>query len=447
MAERSRRASVPLVLGVLALVGCTSGRGSSEAAPSQSVTSSTTASSNTPGASTSPDSTASTVVPGSRTVTVSGGIGSGSYRPGTTVHVWSSVSTTNGVTRGWSGDEELLAEPNEWHTTFVMPDRDVELVVGTSAQTVSLTVETTNGVTAIPKTVRYFFPPAMRGVVLFSHGTGGSSRFVESTEAFPVALAFVADGYGVISTESEETAAGDLNGDGKERWITRPVSDNVDLGNLQVLFQSFQDRGLVPAGTPKFALGMSAGGSFSHALGTLGDTAAAPAFPQLRFAAVAGYCSDSTAARSGNRSSTPSAWFMCGAEDNPEVSNTEARANEAAMRARGIPTDYLEHAPSPLYDQRFTRINGIDGATSTAMAAELRTAEFVDAAGFITVDGDEIARRVLADPDAFPTIMSSPSANEVRNQIKVMRAEHSMYADATRRNVDFFDRFNPNGQR
>jgi hypothetical protein len=81
------------------------------------------------------------------------------------------------------------------------------------------------------------------------------------------------------------------------------------------------------------------------------------------------------------------------------------------------------------------------------MAAELRTAEFVDAAGFITVDGDEIARRVLADPDAFPTIMSSPSANEVRNQIKVMRAEHSMYADATRRNVDFFDRFNPNGQR
>jgi len=43
--------------------------------------------------------------------------------------------------------------------------------------------------------------------------------------------------------------------------------------------------------------------------------------------------------------------------------------------------------------------------------------------------------------------MSSPCANEVRNRIKVMRAEHSMYAGATRRNVDFFDRFNANGQR
>jgi hypothetical protein len=382
--------------------------------------------------------------PGERTVTVTGGFGSGSYPPGSTVHVWSSVSTTSGVAQRWSGDEELLAEPDEWHTSFVMPDRDVALVANSTTQVVPLTVETFTGVTSTPKTVRYHFPPQMRGVVLFSHGTGGNSGFIEATESLPIALALVADGYGVLSTEAEESAAGDLNGDGKQRWNTRAVANNVDLGNVQVMFEDFQARDLIPAGTPKFALGMSAGGSFSHFLGTVSATAVAPNFPLLRFAAVVAYCADATAARSGPLSTTPSAWFMCGAEDNPEVSNAEARANEAEMQARGVPTDYVEHRPSPLYAERFARIDGIDQATSRAIAAELRAAGFVDGAGFITVDGDEIATRVVANPAAFPTISSNPRGNAIRSQVKVMRAEHSMYADATRRNIDFFDRFNPN---
>jgi hypothetical protein len=402
----------------------------------------------TPGAASPVPSTAPTTAVGSaeRSVTVSGGRGSGSYRPGTTVHVWSSVSTTTGVAERWSGDEELLAEPEEWHTTFVMPDRDVSLVANSTTQNLPLTVETTTGATSLRRTVRYHFPPDMRGVVLFSHGTGGSSRYIESTEAFPIALALVADGYGVVSTEAEEVAAGDLNGDGKLRWDTRPVAGNVDLANVDTMFQSFQDRGLIRAGTPKFALGMSAGGSFSHFLGAISATGVAPRFPQLRFAAVAGYCADATAVarRTGNASTTPSAWYMCGAEDNPEVSNTEARANEAALRSRGVPTDYAEHPPSPLYDERFTRIDGVSATTSAAMAGELRAAGFVDPTGFIGLDGDAVAARVVADPTSFPTILSVPNPNEVRHQIKVMRAEHAMYADSTRRNIDFFDRFNPN---
>jgi hypothetical protein len=379
-----------------------------------------------------------------RTVTVTGGFGSGSYRPGTTVHVWSAVSTTSGVARRWSGDATLLAEPDEWHTSFVMPERDVTLLANSTTQTVTLNVETFTGVTSVPKTVRYHFPPGMRGVVLFSHGTGGNSDFIQRTEPFPLALALVADGYGVVSTEAEEVVAGDQNGDGRRRWDTRLAANNVDLGNLQAMFEGFQRRGLIPAGTPKFALGMSAGGSFSHFLGTVGATVLASGFPQLRFAAVAGYCADATAARSASLSRTPSAWFMCGAEDNPEVSNVEARANEAAMRARGIPTDYAENPPSPIYDERFTRIDGINRAASRAMVAELRAAGLIDASGFITLDGNRIAELVQVNPTAFPTITSHPAAEALLPQIKVMRAEHAMYAAMTRRNIGFFDRFNPN---
>jgi hypothetical protein len=163
----------------------------------------------------------------------------------------------------------------------------------------------------------------------------------------------------------------------------------------------------------------------------------------LRFAAVAAYCSDATAVGSASTSTTGSAWFMCGAEDNPEVSNAEARANEAAMRTRGIPTDYAEHPPSPLYDGRFTRIDGISLTSSRAMAGELRAAGVVNALGFITLDANQIADRVQANPGAFPTITAHPSRTQLLSQIKVMRAEHEMYADYTRRNIVFFNRFNP----
>jgi hypothetical protein len=429
-----------LVLTGLAIVsltgGCSAGsRGPTATAPSSTVTETPVTTTTTTTDTTSPAT--------EYTVTVEGGYGSGSYPPGATAHVWSAVSTTTGVAQRWSGDVDLLAEPDEWRTSFVVPARDVALAANSTTQTIAPTAETFTGVTSVTKTVRYYFPPQMRGVVLFSHGTGGSGAFLESTETFPIALALVADGYGVLSTDAEEAAAGDLNGDGKQRWGGRASADNVDLGNLQVLFDSFEARGLIPASTPKFALGMSAGGSFSHLLGTISATPAAASFPQLRFAAVVSYCADATASRSSSLSTTPSAWYMCAAEDNPEVSNEEARANEAELRQRGVATDYAEHAPSPLYDERFTRIDGIDATTSAAMAAELRAAGFTDAAGFITRDGDEIATMAMADPASFPTIMSSPRSNLVRLQIKVMRAEHAMHADLTRRTIDFFDRFNP----
>jgi hypothetical protein len=407
---------------------------------------STTAAPATAPPTTAPPTTAppTTAAPATEhTVTVEGGYGSGTYRPGATVHIWSAVSTTTGVAQRWGGDVELLAEPDEWRTSFVMPAHDVTLVANSTAVSVVPTVERFTGVTSVAKTVRHILPPQMRGVVLFSHGTGGTGAFLESTEAFPLALALVADGYGVVSIDAEEAVAGDLNGDGKQRWIARAAVGNVDLGNLQVWFDSFEASGMIPAGTPKFALGMSAGGNFSHLLGTVAATPVAASFPQLRFAAAVSFCADATAAKSASLSTTPSAWYMCAAEDNPEVSNAEARANEAQLRGRGIATDYAEHGPSPLYGERFTRIDGIDATTSAAIAAELRAAGFVDEAGFISLDGDEIAAAVVADPASFPTITSSRQGAAIRSQLKVMRAEHAMSADLTRHTIDFFDRFNP----
>ena len=382
---------------------------------------------------------------GENTLSVANGYGSGVYALGQTVHVWSAVSTTNQVALPWTDEASLLAEPDEWHSTLVMPAHDLELVANAQSQELTLTIELFNGSTSVPKTVRYYFPPAMRSVVIFSHGTGGSSNYIEGTEAFAIALALVQKGYGVLATDSEEAASGNAGPDGKSRWNMKFTADNVDLNNLQVLFADFETRGLISAGMPKFALGMSAGGSQSHFLGTIGASAVADDFPQLRFNAVVAYCADATASRSATLSTTPSAWFMCGAEDNPEVSNDEAYENHQTLSGRGIATDYIEHPPSPLFNERFTRIAGISTEASTLIAEELRAAGFVDDDGFINTDGDTISQLVIDNPGDFPTLLAQTGyLGSIRGQLKVMRAEHAMFADYTRRNINWFERFNPN---
>lgn len=377
-------------------------------------------------------------------VTVTGGFGSGSYAPGATVHVWADVDPRGEVVTGWSGDDELLDRPTEWRATFTMPSRDVALAATVAPQDLDLTVERFKGVTSLDKTVRYHLFPAMRGVVVMSHGTGGNSGYIDNVETFPVALALTRAGYGVVSFEAEEAVAGDLNGDGKERWAPGYATSNVDLRNVNALLASFEARGLLSDRTPRFAMGMSAGGSWSHRLGTVEATTSASAFPELRFEAVISYCADASATLSGSLSTTPSAWYLCGADDNGEVSNAEAEANEATLRGRGIPTDLAINPPSPLHDQRFARAVGVTSTESAAIADELRAGGFVGTDGFIDTDANAIAAAMSANPSAFPTVVAqTPSGRgQIVSQLGAMRAEHQMYSDLAARTVAWFDRFN-----
>jgi hypothetical protein len=77
------------------------------------------------------------------------------------------------------------------------------------------------------------------------------------------------------------------------------------------------------------------------------------------------------------------------------------------------------------------------------MVAELRSAGFIDASGFLNTDGDTIGVFVQNNPASFPTIVAQGSPGPIRSQVKTVRAEHSMYADYTQRNIAWFERFTP----
>ncbi|MEP6749756.1 MAG: hypothetical protein ABJB86_18605, partial [Bacteroidota bacterium] len=67
------------------------------------------------------------VVPAdSSTVKVVNGYGSGKYKMGDTVHIFSIAYSTTQLFDSWSSaDLSLLNAPTEWHTWFIAPAKDV----------------------------------------------------------------------------------------------------------------------------------------------------------------------------------------------------------------------------------------------------------------------------------------------------------------------------------
>ncbi len=375
-------------------------------------------------------------------LTVDGGHGDGSYAAGATVHVWADVRPWDQVVTGWTGDGALLREPAEWHTTLEMPARDVAIAAAIVDRPVTLQIASYTGATTVAKTIFSSLPPNPRGLVLMLHGTNGSANFITRTEAFAAALRALESGYGVLGTESEETVAGDLDGNGLRRWNPALNPANVDFANLNALVASLRAAGTIAPTTPLFAVGMSNGGAMAVGLGAVASSGVAANFPSLRFAAVVSHCADARADAVAV-TTTPTAWLMCANDDNDAVSNAAAQANSAALAARGVPTVFDAHPASPLYPQRFARVQGIAPATSAAVAAEL--GPFVGADGFFVVPRDAIAAQLTADPSLAPTLASlAPSLQrEVLDQVGAMQAVHEMYSDWAARTVAWLDAHQP----
>ncbi len=373
-------------------------------------------------------------------VRVANGYSLGKFPPGKTVHVWSAANPFTQMLSSWSGDAAtLLNEPSEWHTSFIMPGRGVNLTANLTTAPVTLQSTTFTGVTTRAKPVYYYFPSNPRGIILFLHGTGGDATFISKVETSPLVMAAVQQGFGVVSADAEEAVAGDLNNDGAIHWDTSVSANNIDFGNWNALLAAFQAQGAFTANTPKYAVGMSNGGSFSIALGALSAFGSAASFPQLRFAAVASYCSQGATPFAQN-TTTPTAWFMCANDDNSEVSNTTAQSNYNIAKGRGIAAIFDLHPASPLYDQRFARVSGVSSSASAAIAGQFRTAGMVNADGYFSITSSQLSAQIAATPGAFPAYiaLNATQRNDVQDQAHAMMATHQFYSDWAQRTLNFF---------
>lgn len=368
-------------------------------------------------------------------VTVVNGYGSGLYRAGDTVHIFSDAIKENEIFEMWTGEDvSLLNSKDEWHTWFVMPDRDMtfnnrKIII----DPFELKFEQIKGRDRL-KPVYYFFPDRPVGVVYLLHGTMGTARNLVTT--FEWKQLIKALGYyhfGIIVTESEEsTLRKDLNNDGKIRWQMLPLdkSENVDYANLIAITQAFENRGIIDKGLPHYSVGMSNGGAFSTVLAMMND-----------FRAAVSYCAPS-GARLAALTSVPVLFCMAGHDANPAVGakgNAEALSNSQVIAGRGICSRYLVKPASPLYAERFARSGEITLKQSLAIFNELKANGYLDDRNYIKGDAASVTEAMNSRAGLFPSLRGLTPAlrHFVNDQILLSASDHKMFSDFTAATIRF----------
>ncbi|SDE12770.1 hypothetical protein [Niabella drilacis] len=372
-------------------------------------------------------------------VTVTNGYGSGYHQPGDTVHIFSLALASNQVFAGWSGhNPALLRAPDEWHTWFIMPGENVDLTGTTApAATFVLQFEQCQGKDRV-KPVYYYFPARPKGIVYLLHGTSGSAQaLVAGFEWQQMIKDLVHDHFAVLITEAEEATAGkDLNGDGSIRWNTLPwdTLTNADYANIRIITHTFYQRGLLPAGLPKYAVGMSNGGNFATALSTI-----------CRFDAGVSYCAPS-GGQIAQMTGTPLQFCMARFDQNPNVGpagNAAALANAQTLASRGISSGYLVQERSPLYPERFARSGQLSLEASAAVFNELKQKGYLDPAYYFMDQPDELRSAYQANPAAFPQLngLDIDQRMFVFQQLSLAVADHHMYSDYNKATLKFLNTF------
>ncbi len=313
----------------------------------------------------------------------------------------------------WTGDVDALENPAAAHTRVLMssPRGSVTVTAGyrTSPEW-NASSEPFNGVT-----LSYYVPPGpLRGVITLHHGAGGSGAgFFTRPEYRNLGRDAAAQGYALVALDS-------LNRVDKQ-WAPDFSATNVDIVNVLSALALLTNRGLLPPGLPRCALGMSNGGGFVPKLAYFGGYVAADS-----------YCAQ---ASNFGISNVPLTWNMAMNDGNSMVGtagNASALANLGTTLARGVAASYARQAPSPVHPRRFLRCAGLGEADSDAIYQAIKSAGFLDAYDFLTAPPDQSG--VL---NTIP-IRYLPSAQQITDQVKVCWADHEFFADHDDRTLAFF---------
>lgn len=370
------------------------------------------------------------------TVVVHDGYGSGSYRPGDTVHIFSENDTGNQLFDRWTGDVSLLNAQDEWHSWFIMPSKAVTFTAQIKdVPAFTLKFESIRGKSRL-KPVYYYFPRQHQGIVYLLHGTDGNAAHLVSDYEWEQLIKRLVDShFAVIVTEAEEaTMHQDNNGDGKIRWALLPndTLTNVDYANIRVITDTFYHRGLAAPSESRYSIGMSDGGFFSTALSSV-----------YHFKACVNYCAQGSDAAI-ERTTTPIQFCMARFDSNPQVGeagNAAAEANASALNARGICSRFLIKERCPLYPQRFARSGILSAGQSEAVFQELKSRGYLDQKNYFVGYADDLVQEYKNNSHRFPVISSLSLSQQlfISAQISLSVSDHKMYSDFDAATVRFLN--------
>lgn len=370
------------------------------------------------------------------TVTINNGYGTGMFKVGDTVHIFSKEWADNQIFDSWIGDVNVLPFGNEWHEWFLMPARNIELTAVIKQSAAFALVATSIRGKNSMKQVYYYFPANHKGIVYLLHGSGGqASNWINLYEYYSLIKDLVADGFAFVITEAEERSLNtDTNGDGKIRWLLTPADtiNNVDYANIRIMTDTLINRGLTTKAKPRFSIGMSNGGAFSAALSAL-----------YNFKAGVSYCAQSGDAIA-QFTTAPLQYCMAGNDNNENVGqagNATAIANSNTLQSRNICSKIFFNERSPLYPERFARLPGISIALSTALFNEIKEKSYLDNKNYFKTYSSFLVRDYTANPALFPVLSSLTNAQKIffSEAVNCVVADHQFYGELNKTTIQFLN--------
>ena len=369
------------------------------------------------------------------TVLVNNGYGTGKYKIGDTVNIFSMAYADNQLFDKWSGDISVLNAFEEWHTWFIMPNRNVSFTGSLKTiAPVTLNYEQVRGRDRL-KPVYSFFPAGHKGFVYLLHGTGGTAlNLVTNYEFRQLIKDLVNDNFGVIVTEAEEATTGiDVNADGKLRWDVSPADSvaNVDYANIKIITDTFYNRGITNRSKLRYSAGMSNGGNYAAYLSAY-----------YKHKAGISYCAQAGAV--AFTTLTPLQFCMARFDNNENVGptgNAAALSNSQTISSRGVCSKYLVKERSPLYPERFARRGDITLAKSAAVFNELKNKGYINNKNYYNGFSDVLVTAFQTNPPAFPELNSLTTLQKlfVIEQIDLSVSDHQMYSDYNRATLKFLN--------
>ncbi|WP_414663777.1 hypothetical protein [Horticoccus sp. 23ND18S-11] len=369
-------------------------------------------------------------------LTVNNGAGGGTYPAGTRVDLFAQPPPAGQVFDQWTGDVAVLGTgpllPLLPHVVATIPTTPATLTATykPAAPWTPTTVTAFNPIaTTSPTgtTLLYHIPGDARGLVFLLHDNGGSAAgWFSAPESFALARDLVAAGYGVAALSSVNRTAG--------TWSTQAtLAASPDAATLAAALDRFARDGLFAAGKPIFLLGHAAGADAAARYAQ--QLAAAPSSRAVR--GVVLFCATGGGALAVT-SPVPT-FFALAAHDDllGDAGLTEARDNSQLLAGRGITTNVVTNAASPVPASRL-RMLGLTAANFTAADAQaiwsaLKAAAFLDANNYPrSVPAVDAVRAVLP-------VSYQARAADVAAQLAVAYASQEFYSDANVRVINFLN--------
>lgn len=368
------------------------------------------------------------------TVVINNGYGGGKYKTGDTVHIFCKAYADNQLFDKWSGDISAVYLPDEWHTWFIMPAKDVNITANIkNISPFTLQYTQIMGRDRL-KPVYSYFPAGQKGIVYLLHGTNGSAAaLVAGYEWEQLIKDLISNRFAVVITECEESTTGtDANNDGKLRWSLLPADTitNVDYANIRIIANSFYNSGVASRSELKYSIGMSDGGFFSAGLSFI-----------YNFKTSIQYCAQGSP-NLIQVTNIPTQFCMAANDNNPSVGpngNAAAFANASALNKRGVCSKDLINQRSPLYPERFAREGTMDTDQSAAAFNELKSKGYIDNTNYYIGYSDGFISTYGSNPSSFPVFNSLTPAQKqsVLAEINLSVADHHMYSDYNRATLKF----------